>query len=309
MKTTVSHIIGLLVLLLGACQGSKTSSDVVQLKLNLENGKAYIYATNTHLDMTVKGMATGLNMAYTYKLMNDSKDSAGNQVLLSTIDALKFKAEAMGMSMGYDSKEVIDTNHQDGMSRMVRSIFSGMLGKSFKVTVSPTGNIEKVTGVEEIVAAMIDGIPGSEEDKARMRQTLQQSFNPLQVKQTFAQAFNIYPDKPVKVGDTWNKDLDLGMAGMKSKQQIIFKVKDITASSVILDLKGELKSSMKPPTDSTDASASTNMTGSENGTMTIDRTSGLATSGDLDLNVKGSVNMKGTAMPMDIKGKITISNK
>ena len=309
MKSVFSLMVILITIVVAGCDGSKTSGDAVQLKLNLVKGKTYTCGTNTHLDMKVQSMATGLDMAYTYKIIADVVDSAGNQVVNSTIDGLKFKAEVMGMSMGYDSKEVIDTNHQDAMSGMVRKIFSGMLGRTFKVTINPNGNIEKVTGVEEIVNAMIEQIPGSDEDKEKMKQKLQQSFNPMQVKQTFAQLFNIYPNKPVKVGDSWNKDMDMGLGGMKSKQQITFTVKDITSSSIILNLKGDLKTLVASHQDSTNITPETHISGSETGIMTIDKISGLATSGDIDLNFKGSMDMKGSSTPMDIKGKITITNK
>ena len=309
MNRYSSIVIAIFSILLAGCPGSKSSTDVVQLKLNLEKGKSYVYNTSTHFDMNMNKMATGVDLAYTFKLSLDSKDSAGNQILDSKIDALKFKADVMGMSMGYDSKEVIDTNHQDAFSGMFRKMFSGMLGKNFKITIGPTGTIENVTGVEEMVSGMLDGIPGGEEEKAKMKQQLNQSFNQDQVKQTFAQAFNFYPDKPVKIGDSWNKDVDFGVSGIKSTSQITYKVKDITSSSVILDMKGETKTLTKSAQDTTGMAPSTNFSGSSTGSMTVDRTTGLITAGDIDLTMKGSIDMKGNKMPMDMKGKITFGNK
>ena len=314
MKRNFTIVIALASIILAGCPASKSSTDVITLKLNLEKGKTYSYGTSTHFDMNMEvsgqKMATGLDMAYTYKIALDHADSVGNQVLNSTIDAIKFKAAVMGMSMGYDSKEVIDTSHQDAMSSMFRRIFSGMLGKSFKITIGPTGSIVDVSGVEEMITNMINGFPGSDEEKEKMKAQLSQSFNKEQVKQTFAQAFNLYPDKPVKIGDSWKKEVELGMKGMSNTQDITYKVKDITSSTVVLDLKGEIKTSrggVHP--DSTATAPAMDMNGSESGTITLDRTSGMATSGDIDMTMKGSVDMKGSKVPMDMKGKITLTNK
>ena len=313
MKRNLTILIALASIILAGCPASKSSTDVITLKLNLEKGKTYSYGTSTHFDMNMEvsgqKMATGLDMAYTYKIALDHADSSGNQVLNSTIDAIKFKAAVMGMSMGYDSKEVIDTSHQDAMSGMFRKIFSGMLGKSFKITIGPTGSIVDVSGVEEMITNMINGFPGTDEEKEKMKAQLNQSFNKEQVKQTFAQAFNLYPDKPVKIGDSWKKEVELGMKGMSNTQEITYKVKDITSSTVVLDLKGDIKSSEGAHSDSTATAPAMNLNGSESGSITLDRTSGMATDGDIDMTMKGSVDMKGSKVPMDMKGKIKLSNK
>ena len=312
MKRNYAFGFVIALIVLTGCPNSKSSTDAVELKMNLEKGKNYSYNTSTHFDMNMdvsgQKMATGLDMAYTFKLTLDHMDSAGNNILNSDIDAVKMKVDVMGMSMGYDSKEVIDTNHQDAMSGMLRKVFSGMIGKSFKLTINPLGGVEDVSGVEEMVTSMIEGMPGSEEEKAKMKQQLSQSFNKEQLRQTFAQAFNIYPGKPVKIGDTWNKEVDLGLKGMNNKQDIVYKVKDITSTSVILDMKGTIKASGNK-TDSTKVPAAMDLSGSESGTMTIDRSSGMVNSGDIDINFKGIIDMKGTKMPMDMKGKIHITGK
>ena len=311
-KIRLLLIIGVSILFAG-CPASKSSTDAVQLKLNLEKGKTYTYGTKTHLDMNMEmmgqKMTTGLDMDFRYLIGLDKEDSAGNKVLKSTMGDVKFKAEVMGMSMGYDSKEKVDTAHQDPMSANFRRMFGGMIGKSFTVTVSPAGVIKEVGGVDELIASMTQSMPGSDEDKAKMKQQLGQSFNQQLIKQTFGQIFNVYPDKPVKVGDTWNKEVEFAMKGMNNKQEITYTVKNITSESVVLTMKGEIKSSGSHQQDSTTQIPSMTMLGSETGTMTLDRNTGMASSGDIDMSLKGEVEMQGKKMPMEMKGKILLSNK
>ena len=266
-----------------------------------------------HVDMKMDAMGqkmtSGIDMDFRYLMSLEKIDSVGNNILKSTIGDMKFKIGMMGMSMGFDSKEKVDTNHEDAMSSMFRKIFSGMVNKSFMVTVGPKGDVLKVDGLEELVSGMMDAIPGTEESKTKMKEQLNQSFGEQQIKQSFGQIFNLYPDKPVKTGDSWNKEMDYELSGMKSKQLVTYKVKDITSDKVILDLKGDIKLSGNSQKDTSVTMPAMNIGGSENGTITLDRTSGLASSGDIDMTIKGDMQMKGKAMPMDMKVKISISNK
>lgn len=312
MKHTSVTIILFVSMVLAGCPVAKKSIESVRLKLNLEKQKTYTYSLNTHFDMEMLMMSqkigTGLDMDYRYLLNLDKIDSAGNTVLRSTIGDVKMKADVMGMSMGYDSRERVDTSHQDPMSANIRRMFAGMLGKTFQVTLSPSGEIQNIAGLEDIVTGMTNNLPGDEQDKAGMKDKLNESLNQQQIRQAFGQVFNLYPDKPVKIGDHWKREVALGIKGMNSNQAITYTVSDITPDKVVLDLKGEIRSSTdKQLTDSTNKLPV--MNGSEAGTISIDRTSGLATSGSIDLNIKGEITLQGKKSPVDIKGKIIIGNK
>ena len=313
MKKNRSLLIIAISILFAGCPASKSSTDAVQLKLNLEKGKTYTYGMKTHMDMNMEMMGqkmnTGFDMDFRYLIVLEKVDSQGNNIIKSTIGDLKVKAEVMGMSMGYDSKEKVDTSHQDAMSASFRKMFGGMVGKSFKVTLAPNGEVKEVEGVNELVTSMADAMPGSDEEKTKMKDQLSQSFNEQLIKQSYGQMFNLYPDKPVKVGDTWNKEVEFAMKGMNNKQEITYKVKEITADNVVLDLKGDIKTSGSTPSDSTTKAPAMSMTGTETGTMTLDRTSGMTTSGDIDMILKGMVEVQGKKMPMDMKMKVTLANK
>ena len=313
MKLYSGIIISLASIALAGCPASKKSTEAVQLKLNLQKQKTYTYSLKTHFDMDMQMMSqkveTGLDMDYRYLLNLDNTDSAGNTVLKSTIGDVKMKAEVMGMSMGYDSQERVDTNHQDPMSANFRKIFGGMLGKNFMVTLKPSGEIVHVAGLEDIVNGMANNIAGDDKDKAGMKDKLNESLNQQQIRQAFGQIFNVYPDKPVKIGDSWKREVALGIKGMNSKQVITYTVRDITPEHVVLDLKGDIRSSSDDKLQADSANKVPVMNGSEVGVMTMDRVSGLATEGLIDLTVKGEIDLQGKKTPVDIKGKIIIGSK
>jgi hypothetical protein len=211
MKRSFAWLFSSVILLATSCNNSNkpgSGGDAVELRLNLEKGKTYGYAMKTDMNMDVqvlgKPMKTSVSMNFGFKINVDDIDSAHNYRVTSTYDAIKFKTSAMGMEMGYDSQEPGDTTRADMFSGMFRKMFGGMLGKQFKFTLTPKGEVKDVTGVKEMVESMMNSIDIPEARKAAMQKQMESSFNEDQIKQGFEQGFSVFPDKPVKVGDSWD---------------------------------------------------------------------------------------------------------
>ena len=299
------------------CNNSKNSKDLVDLKLNVEKGRKFDYLLSTHFDMNMDMMSQKItttgDVDYGYDLVVDDVNANGDRMITSTIKAVKFKLGSMGMTMGYDSKEVVDTAHQDPMSSMFRKMFSSMIGKSFKMTITQKGEVKNLTGLTEMLDAMIAGMPGTEEEKIKIRQQVSQSFNSDQVAQTFSQGFTIYPDKPVKVGDSWTKNNTMGISGMKSATNITYTVKEVKSDEVIVDLKGTIISAKEENAKDSSATATTkpqmDLKGDEVGSMTINRSTGLPSSSTINMTMKGNVDVKGMKSPMDMTAKVKIESQ
>jgi hypothetical protein len=223
-------------------------------------------------------------------------------MISSTYDAIRFKMNAMGMDMGYDSKNVGDTLKESTMNGMFRKIFSSMIGKTFKMTMTPKGDVTKIEGLAELVQSMSESIDVPENMKEQMRKQMASSFNDEQVKQSFTQGFGVYPEKPVKVGDSWNRNLSRDMNNMKMNVDVKYTVKEINDKSVMLDLTGTIKSASGA--DSVSA-VKVDMTGDQKGTMEILRSSGLTKQGNIDMNMK----MTAMGNPINVKANITIEGK
>ena len=292
---------------LPGCNGSKSgSSDVVDLKLNLQKGKSYTYNTKTtmNMDMTMMGkqMTTTGNIDFGFKMKVEDVDAQNNYNITAAYDAIRFKINAMGMDMGYDSKNPGDTSHENMMNGMFRKIFSSMLGQSFKLSMSPKGEVMKIEGIQDLVEKMSNNINVPEQMKEQMRKQMKESFNEEQIRQSFAQGFYIYPDKPVKVGDSWKKSFDKTMNNMKMNQDLKYTVKEITDNGIILELDGIISSSVN--TDST-AAPKIDISGDEKGTMEMNRATGLIQKGTIDMNMK----MSAAGNPMTMKVKTIIEGK
>jgi hypothetical protein len=293
-------------IVLPGCNGSKSgSADVVELKLNLEKGKTYVYATKTNMtmdmDMMGKSMTTTANIDFGFKMKVDDIDPQHNYNVTASYDAIRFKMNAMGMDMGYDSKNPGDTSKENMMNGMFRKIFSSMVGKSFKLLMSSNGEVMKIDGLKELVESMSANINVPEAMREQMKKQMNESFNEDQIRQSFAQAFSIYPDKPVKVGDSWTKTTGRVVNNMNMNQDIKYTVKEIRDNSVLLDMDGTIKSSQA--TDS--VAAKVDMSGNEKGTMELQRTTGMVNHGNIDMDLKLST----MGHPMNMKMNISIEGK
>ena len=309
MKTKIFGMLTAFALsiILWSCNGSKSSGDAVDLKFNLEKGKSYEYTMKTHFDMDMemmgKKMNTGGDMDFGFNMKVNDVDAQGNRMLSSTYDVIRFKMNAMGMDMGYDSKNVGDTTKENMMSGMFRKIFAGMLGKTFKMTMSQKGEISKIEGLQEMVQSMSDHLDIPENMKAQMQKQMQQSFSDDQIKQSFEQGFGFYPDKPVKVGDSWTKNMTRNMNNMSMNMDSKYSVKEVNEKTVVLDITGVIKAGGK---DSS-ATAGMDMKGDSKGTMEIERSTGMAKKGTMDMTIK--ITAPGMSSPMNMKSTVIIEGK
>ena len=281
-----------------ACNNSK-SGDAVDLKLNLKKGETYTYIMKMNMNMA---SMSDINMDMGFKMKVDDVDAQNNYALLCSYDAIRFKVSVMGKDMGFDSKNIGDTTHENPQDQMFRKIFGSMVGKSFKMTMSQKGEVVKVEGLKEVVESMTESMDIPEDKKEQMRQQMNQSFSEEQMKQTFSQGFSVFPDKPVKVGDSWKKNITKNTSGIAMNQEVTYTVKEITANAVMLSLSGDIKSSKA---ESGEAAKIDDMSGDLKGTMEMDRTTGMIHTGNMDMDMK----VKAMGQSMNMKMKITIEGK
>jgi hypothetical protein len=215
-------------------------------------------------------------------------DSQGIKTIKSTYDRIRMNMDVPGQKMEIDTdkpRENSGVTASDPMD-MMNGMFHAIKGKSFVMKVNAEGDVTEVQGLDEMSTAMLDGMNLDADMRPRMEAAFKQQFNEESMKQSFSQAFNIFPNKAVKLGDKWDKDLALNNGMMKMKTT--YTVKDISGDKVTLDAVSQF-----------DMMGSK---GSQNGTFVVDAKTGLVTSGDYTQKFEGPMNMTS-------KGKITGKEK
>ena len=187
----------------------------------------------------------------------------------STYRRVVMAMDAGGTSVDIDTDKPVTDSVTDlpvNPMNMMGNMFQAMIGKSFLMKVDAEGKVTEVSGLKEMADAMIASMNLNEEMKPMIQRLFSAQFNEENLKQTFSQSFNIFPNKAVKVGDTWDKTIVVpGMVA--TTMNSTYTVKSITADNVTLGITSTIEVG--------------NTKGTQTGTLIVDPRTGLVTDGDM----------------------------
>lgn len=204
-------------------------SEAVLLKFNFQKGRVYNYAMNFDLTQTKgeKKASTSMKWNYDMEVVESKKDIRTIKTTYKRID--------MTMNMGGDQNmEFSSEKEVDAMDfmQLPSKMFSIIKGKSFTMQVNEKGEIVSVTGFDKIGEAVIAEMNLPAEMKPMMRARFQKQFSDDQVKEMFSQWFSVYPNKPVKIGDTWKTKT--AITGLEQTASTVYTVKNIKENKVYI---------------------------------------------------------------------------
>jgi hypothetical protein len=271
----------LLLVMLQACNSSGNTAadgDGVRLQFNLQKGKTYTYSMDMDMESEMQGQAMNNDMQFDYTVeVLDAQDSV--KTLKTTYDHISMKIKAGQMDLSFDTNEPQKDSAADFRTNpmgVMSNMFYAMKGKSFEMKINNQGEVLAITGLDELRQAMMNSLGGDETVQQAMGQAFQQQFNEENIKSSFSQAFSIFPDKAVKVGDSWTKKMSMG-APMASEMNTTYKVKEINNNEVVLDVASDINMGDNK--------------GKQTGTMKLEPNTGLVTEAVLEQKLSNPVNM------------------
>ncbi len=280
---------------LSSCQSGKTAASGKILKFNLEKGKGYNYEMVWDMDMKAEGQTSKITMDGEYS-MNIVDETAGVKTIATTYKSIRMAMNVMGMEIEMDSDKPSDPNTDmksnplGAMNKIVKSI----VNKPFMVKVDEEGNVLEVTGFDKIVDDMIDSLGLEGQQKDMVKASMKDQFNESSIKDNFVQFFTVFPNKEVKVGDSWKKTYSTG-GKMGAKFNTTYTVKDIDGDHVTLRADSKISG------DKEDSKVE----GTQTGNILIDSKTGLMINGEFDQDMKISTEK----ITMDLIGKGRIKGK
>jgi len=293
MKKT---ILALGVLAMAALQSCK-HGEAVNLKFNFQPGTKYAYITETKQVIKQVSQNMTMNQDMTMSSVYEVTAADGNNKKITVMyDQLAVKTASGTMSVEYDSK---DPNKQNANLKYM----SNLLNKPFSMTVNDKGEIVQLSGMKEMIDGIVDSTnPNMEAVKEQMNQT----FNDTSIRSMMQQSFNIYPEKTINPGDTWEKKFTMtGMINMEMDN----KYKLVSVSNGVAHIEVDTKITGKPGSNPAMQQMKMEMNGTQNGTMDVEVGSGLITDSKLKQNLKGKMSMMGMEMPMEISSDVHITGK
>jgi hypothetical protein len=278
-----------------SCQTTgKASSASKMLKFNFEKGKDYDYEMISSVDQEIMGHTMQMDISAYYS-MDVTEDNGNTKTITTSIDRFKMNMEVGGMNLEVDTdKPVTDDNDSSGKKnplKMVDRIFNAIKGQHFSMKVDAEGKVLEVTGFENMAQSLVDSMGLDEEHSKEMIQKFNQQFNGDQMKEQFERTWYIFPNKEVKVGDTWQKKSETG-GMMGGKYNSTYKVTEIEGDMVTLEETTKIESDNK----------GAKMNGEVKGTLVVDSRVGLVVKADQDMTMKTEAG--GKSIEINAKTKI-----
>ena len=137
-----------------------------------------------------------------------------------------------------------------------------------------------------------------------MQATLMESFSDSSIRKMLGQVTEIYPEQPVKVGETWNKKVEVTSGPILMMLDNTYKLTGVSGG--VADVTVDSKITTRPAGDAAAMQGmSIDLKGSQKGEMKIDVATGLIQNSDLKQDISGDISANGMKIPMSIKSDIS----
>lgn len=277
-----------------SCSTTNKATDSKMLHFNLEKGKGYDYEMVWDMETKVDGQLTVITVdgKYSMKIIEDDGETKSIE---TAYQSFKMNMDMMGMNISMDSDKPLSPGDNQDLEKnplgVLNKVIRGLIGKPFIVKINKEGDIVEVTGFEKIISDLVDSTGIKQEAKKQVMASVTDQFNEGTLKDNFAQIFTMFPNKEVKVGDTWEKTYKTG--GKTASQMVTkYTVKAIDGDHVTLDAN----------TDISEASTGSPLTGKQTGTIIVDSKTGLIVNATYDQTME--IKEEGSNIVIVAKGKI-----
>ena len=263
------------------------------LKQNFPIGKKYDFTliSDQVINQQMAGHRTSLSQNIGTEYLFDIRNGDGQEKNIEvTYKHIFMKSKGMGNQMEMDSEDA-DTTKENS--------FRGLKDATFNMVMMPNGTLKSVTGVEQMVNTMVERMKADSLMKIKIKASLNQQFNAEGMKHTLESSLKIYPDQPVKVGDSWTVDtkMQLTMPVETITKYTLTEVKDDIA---FLKINGTLLS--KGSFQSMGNKIDTDLSGTNVGDAELDIKTGLILKSHLRMELTGKMQTGGQNIDFELQG-------
>lgn len=172
-----------------------------------------------------------------------------------------------------------------------------MEGKSMILTLNKENKITDVSG--------FDSVFQTKQIPDKLKAMMKQMFSKEQVNNMFGFMFNMYPDKPVRIGDNWKRDLQMNLSGLSVVFRNTYTLLDIKNNIANIKVEGDISSNGKIANLPTVAKLK--MEGSQTGNFNINLTTSYLENGKYNMNLGTKMEMRGKKFEMKTKSDYVIN--
>jgi hypothetical protein len=277
--------------LLVSCKQKGGSGEAYTLKMRLTKGDKFAQDLdmNMKMGMSIMGQNMDMNM--------DMKSGTAFEVTNAAPDIKELTMTYTKMDMSMEMKG------QEGMNKKMGDMDAGkkIVGKKVIMKINDQNKITEIAGVE-------DAIWGDSTDMAT-REQMKKMFSKEQLNSMFGMMFQMYPDKPVRIGDTWEKENEVTISGITMKMQGKYKLASVKDGVAYVDIDGKFKGKGKMQQGGMDMEMEMDMDGGQKGNINIGIADGYLKDSQITMDIKADMNMMGQKIPVTMKGYYLVKGK
>ncbi|WEK35699.1 MAG: DUF6263 family protein [Candidatus Pseudobacter hemicellulosilyticus] len=257
----------------------------VELRFDPPAGKPMNYLFSFVIQQQYMGQAVNSTMQMGLSLQQTGEER-GEKILTASYHRFSLRMEsggAMVLELDTDQPNPTKAAIRENTALLQGRILHALLGQAFTMRVNQLGEISAVSGLDsiadriaQVVVTDLD-LPVSQLEL--VRSTASGQFNEESVKKTLQLSMNIYPGKPVKTGDQWERTVEVNQ-GYPLTVQTVFTVTGISKQGIILEGRSTLTGKM----------GDTHLEGTQTSQLELDPVSGLVKKGEIRQEVKGLQN-------------------
>lgn len=289
----------------GAGRNDASADKILQLKFNPAIGSTYDYDISNEADSKFEVNDNDMenvkktNFTVSYYI---NKDTSNNFVI-----SIRFKKIHI-YSKENDQETEMDSKNAEGSINPIEKMLGQLTNAIINATITPAGEVKSITGYQEIANQYLSQITDADLNakNAAQKQWKDLVENSL-VKNNVEKLFKIFPDSAVHVGDSWPM-ISRDNAGINLASRSVYKFTSIDDGKAIIESTGPIAS------DSSNMmlmgySLSPDLQGLQKGEYDIDINTGMLTKSKITSNIKGTLDVMGKEVPLEMNIKIKMERE
>jgi hypothetical protein len=282
-------------------KSTPNSFQEISLKLNLPQNGRYHYelSSQNSFSQELKGENTTnqsvMEAGYDYIV---NKNTENSFQLLMKYTKFKFVIKNPEGDIEFDAAKA--SSLVDPSQR----IFAAFDKAQFMISVDTLGNVQSLTGYEQIKERMNQLASSSPQALQVVNSTFKQYVNEGFFKQQVEQNFKMFPGKKLKVGDNWKTNISIN-GGLKLNLENTYTLK--TVKDGIAEISSIAYINMtEQPLNVGGYPVIASVKGKQTGKIKIEIATGLPLASESKTNISGKIELKGMQIPVKLETKSII---
>ncbi len=297
MKNTINLVTVLLIFSFSylhaqdTIESSVDSTEKIDLKINLTPSSKYRFVNTNTQKITQDFMGNSIELTqntqsvFTCEVI--SNDGIETRIEVNYEKVIVNTSMPQG-EFTFDS----DKADTDSLSKLKESIST-----PFFIFLNDEGDLIRIEGLKNFTGNTDDNESLSAIKDRFDKESLAKIFNEESLAKMFDEIFNILPDHPISIGDSWQKNSQQNINHQFNLSNVLtFTLESLSEDLAWINIEGNVTSSMGGES----SVGEVNMEGSQNGIFEVDRLSGLTSSSETHQEVNGLLKAQGFEVPVKI---------